>query len=180
MGVFAFGYDAGGRKYFRISHQKDFYQSTQYLYENNKLVKIDVPADADPYLVRSQILVFVRTPWQVGGKTWGTGSLIAMSVDDFLAGKKDFRLVTEPGPRESVSGFRSSKDFVLVSVLNNVKGELRRYRFEAGEWKFEKVPAPEMGTVAVAARRRMPTATSSATRRSSSRPRSTLPTRPAR
>ena len=66
MGVFAFGYDAGGRKYVRISHQKDFYQSTQYLYENGKLVKIDVPADADPYLVRSQIVVFVRTPWQVG------------------------------------------------------------------------------------------------------------------
>ena len=38
MGVFAFGYDAGGRKYFRISHQKDFYQSTQYPYENSKLV----------------------------------------------------------------------------------------------------------------------------------------------
>ena len=151
MGVFAFGYDAGGRKYFRISHQKDFYQSTQYLYENSKLVKIDVPADADPYLVRSQILVFVRTPWEVGGRTWGTGSLIAMSVDDFLVGKKDFRLVTEPGPRESVSGVSVSKDFVLVSVLNNVKGELRRYRFEAGEWKFEKVPAPAMGTVAVAA-----------------------------
>ena len=29
MGLFAFSYDAGGRKYVRISHQKDFYSSTQ-------------------------------------------------------------------------------------------------------------------------------------------------------
>jgi prolyl oligopeptidase len=87
----------------------------------------------------------------VGGRTWGTGSLIAMPVDDFLAGKKDFRLVTAPGPRESINGVSVNKDFVLVSVLNNVKGELRRYRFERDSWTFEKVPAPEMGTVSVAA-----------------------------
>ena len=151
MGLFVSSYDAGGRKYFRLSHQKNFYESAQYLYEKGKLVKIDVPADADPYLLRSQILVFVRTPWEVGGRKWNTGSLIAMDVDAFLAGKREFRLVTQPGPRESIDGVSVTRDFVLVSVLNNVKGELRRYRFENGEWRFEKIPAPEMGTVSVSA-----------------------------
>jgi prolyl oligopeptidase len=149
MGAFAFSYDAGGRKYFRIVHYKNFYESTQYLFEKGKLVKIDVPADADPYLLRDRIVVFVRTPWEVGGRKWGTGSLIATSIDDFLAGKPAFRLVTEPGARESINGVSVTKDFLLVSVLNNVKGELRRYRVENGEWKFEKIRAPEMGTVGV-------------------------------
>ena len=151
MGLFVGSYDAGGRKYFRLSHQKNFYESTQYLYEKGQLVKIDVPADADPNLLRSQIIVFVRTPWEVGGRKWNTGSLIAMPVDDFLAGKREFRLVAEPGSRESINGVSVTRDFVLVSVLNNVKGELRRYRFENGEWRFEKIPAPEMGTVSVSA-----------------------------
>ena len=53
MGLFAFAYDAGGRKYFRVSHQKNFYESTQYLFEKGKLVKIDVPIDADTYLLRT-------------------------------------------------------------------------------------------------------------------------------
>ena len=70
------------------------------------------------YLVRSQILVFVRTPWQVGGRTWGTGSLIAMPVDAFLAGKKDFRLVTEPGPRESVNGVRLTQGLRCSSACS--------------------------------------------------------------
>ena len=151
MGLFAASYDAGGRKYVRLSHQKDFYSSTQYLFEGGKLVKIDVPGDADSYLIRSQIVVFVRTPWQAGGRTWNTGSLVAMPVDAFLAGRREFKLVTEPGARESINGVASTKDLLIVSVLNNVKGELRRYRFENEAWKFDKVPAPEMGTVSVGA-----------------------------
>jgi prolyl oligopeptidase len=72
-----------------------------------------------------------------------------MPVDDFLAGKTAFRLVTEPGPRESINGVSVTKEFLLVSVLNNVKGELRRYRVEKGVWKFEKIRGPDMGTVVV-------------------------------
>jgi len=151
MGLFAFSNDAGGRKYFRISHQKNFYESTQYLFEKGKLIKIDVPIDADTYLLRHHLLVFVRTPWEVGGRKWNTGALIAAPVDDFLAGKKEFRLVTEPGPRESINGVSVTRDFVLVSVLNNVKGELRRYQFDKDQWTFEKVKAPEMGTVGAGA-----------------------------
>ena len=95
--------------------------------------------------------MFVRTPWDVGGRKWNTGALIATPVDDFLAGKNEFRLVTEPGPRESINGVSVTRDFVLVSVLNNVKGELRRYQFDKGQWTFEKVKAPAMGTVSVGA-----------------------------
>jgi prolyl oligopeptidase len=153
MGLFAFAYDAGGRSYFRVSHQKNFYESTQYLYEKGKLARLDVPIDADTYLLRDHLLVFVRTPWEAGGRKWSTGALIATPVDDFLAGKKEFRLVTEPGPRESINGVSVTRDFVLVSVLNNVKGELRRYRMKSDNdaWTYEKVRAPGMGTVSVGA-----------------------------
>jgi prolyl oligopeptidase len=151
MGLFPFGYDAGGRRYIRLSHQKNFYESVQYLYEAGKAVKIDVQPDADINLLRNQVLVFVRTPWEVGGRTWKTGSLIAMPVDDFLRGERTFKLVTEPGPRESINGMSVTKDYVLVNVLNNVNGELRRYRFDNGDWKFEKVKAPDKGTVGVSA-----------------------------
>ena len=141
--------DAVGRRYIRISDNKTFYESTQYLYEKGKLVKLDVPKDADLYLVRDQMIVYVRDPWNVGGTTWGTGSLVATSVDDFLAGKRDLKLVMKPGPRETINGIRATRDFLLLNVLNNVRGELRRYRYANGSWTFEKVPAPELGTINV-------------------------------
>ncbi|MDQ3674187.1 MAG: prolyl oligopeptidase family serine peptidase, partial [Gemmatimonadota bacterium] len=116
-----------------------------------RVVTLDVPHDADMYLVRSQMIVYVRDPWTLGGKRWETGSVVAMPVDDFIAGKRDFRLVMKPGPRETILGMRSTRDYLLVSVLNNVRGELRRYRHRNGAWSFEKVPAPDLGSVGVVA-----------------------------
>jgi prolyl oligopeptidase len=34
-------------------------------------------------------------------------------------------------------------------MLNNVRGELRRYTFADGRWTFETVPAPELGSIGI-------------------------------
>src|SRR5687768_17812197 len=39
--------DAGGRRYVRIFDGTNFYEGTQYLFEKGKLVKLDIPKDAD-------------------------------------------------------------------------------------------------------------------------------------
>ena len=149
VGANASAIDAVGRRYIQITDYKTFYESAQYLYEKGKLVKLDIPADADLYLVRDQMIVYVRDPWKVNGTTWTTGSLVAASVDDFLAGKRNLKLVIKPGPRETIDGIRATRDYLLLSVLNNVKGELRRYHYGNGAWTYNKVPAPELGTISV-------------------------------
>ncbi len=142
-------YDVGGRRYVRVSDGETFYTNLDYLYEQGKLVKLDRPEDSDDYLLMDQLIVYVRDPWTVGGRTWGTGSLIAMNVDDFLAGKRDFSLVMQPGPRETVRGVSSTKDYLLLEVLNNVQGEVRRYHRANGAWTYEKIPAPALGELGV-------------------------------
>jgi prolyl oligopeptidase len=149
MGAFTGATDAGNRRYIEIDDQKNFYESTKALYQNGKVVTLDVPADADIYTVADQVIVYVRDPWKVGDKTWGTGSLVAMPVDAFLAGKRDLKLVMQPGPRETINGISATHDYLLLNILNNVRGELRRYRYQNGAWAFEKVPAPYLGSVDV-------------------------------
>ena len=149
--AFAYSTDAGDRRYVRLTDGKTFYESTEYLFDNGKAVKLDVPKDASLYMMRDQVAVYVRDPWTVGGKTWTTGQLIAMPVDDFLAGKRDFTLVAQPGPRETIEGISATRDYLLINMLNNVRGELRRYSNKGGTWTFEKVPAPDLGTVNVVA-----------------------------
>jgi len=151
MGAFAGVTDAGDRRYIEVYDNKTFYEGTKSLYRNGRLFKLDIPDDADMYLVRDQMIVYVRDPWQVGGKTWPTGSLVAAPVDDFLAGKRDLKLVMQPGPRETINGISANRDFLLLNILNNVRGELRRYRYQNGAWTFEKVPAPDLGTIGVVA-----------------------------
>ena len=143
--------DAGGRRYVRILDGLNFYSGTQYLFDKGRLTRLDVPNDADLYLVRDQMIVYVRDPWQVGGTTWPTGALVAASVDDFLAGTARFSLVMQPGPRETINGIQATRDFLLLNVLNNVRGELRQYHQADGAWTFTKVPAPDLGSLGVVA-----------------------------
>jgi prolyl oligopeptidase len=151
MGVFAGATDAGDRRYIQVDDYKTFYEGSKSLYRDGRLVKLDIPKDADLYLVRDQMVVYVRDPWQVGGKTWPTGSLVSAPVDDFLSGKRELKLVMQPGPRETINGGAATRDYLLLNILNNVRGELRRYRYQNGAWTFEKVPAPDLGTINVVA-----------------------------
>jgi len=139
--------DAGGRRYVRILDGLNFYEGVQYLFDRGKLVKLDIPKDADLYLVRDQMIVYVRDPWSVGGTTWDTGSLVAGPVDDFLAGTPRLTLVMKPGPRETINAVHATHDYLLLNVLNNVRGELRQYRYANGGWTFTKVPAPDLGSI---------------------------------
>lgn len=151
VGAWVQTFDAGGRMYTQLTDAKTFYTSQQYLYVNGKPVKVEVPLDADTYLVRDQIIVYVRDPWKAGTTTWTTGSLIAMPVDEFLAGTRDFKLVMQPGSRETINGISAIKDALIINVLNNVRGELRRYQHKSGSWTFTKVPAPDLGSINVSA-----------------------------
>jgi prolyl oligopeptidase len=98
-----------------------------------------------------RLLVYLRSPWDLGGRTYGAGSLIDMPFAEFLAGSRDFALVLQPGERETISSITTTRDFVLVTMLNNVRGELRSYRYGDGRWSYETVPAPEFGSIGVSA-----------------------------
>src|SRR5213596_590722 len=74
----------GARRYLMIRDGTDFYHRTRYLYDHGQVVKLDVPTDADVSIVHGQLVVYVRDPWSVSGKSWPTASLIAMPLDDFL------------------------------------------------------------------------------------------------
>lgn len=138
------------REYHFVLHRPVFFETEVFLLQADTLARLDIPRDADPSVVRDQLVVYVRKPWTVGGTTHTTGSVIAMKLDDFLAGRRDFTVVVKPGPRETVDGTSTTKDYLLVSMLNDVQGELRRYRHTEGKWTHETVPAPKMGSIRLA------------------------------
>ncbi|HEX6308406.1 MAG TPA: prolyl oligopeptidase family serine peptidase [Longimicrobiales bacterium] len=151
MGIFVGSGRTATRRYQTVSHRVDFYNGALHVLENGELVRIDVPADADPSFFRDQLIVYLRSPWEVGGRTWDGGTLLSIDYDAFRSGSRDFQVVVDPGPRETIEGASATQDYVLVSMLNNVRGELRRYRHADGAWHYETVPAPEMGSIGVAA-----------------------------
>jgi prolyl oligopeptidase len=151
MGVFVGTARTATRHYQLVSHRVDFYAGTLNVLHDGELVKVDVPADADPSFFRDRLMVYLRSPWEIDGGTYDGGSLLSIDYDAFRSGSRSFEVVVDPGPRETISSVRETRDYVLVSMLNNVRGELRRYTVEGGEWTHETVPAPEMGSIGVVA-----------------------------
>jgi prolyl oligopeptidase len=134
-----------------VIHRPGFFQAARHMLEGGELVRLDLPLDANPSLVRDRLVVYLRSPWEVGGRSYPGGSLIHMAYSDFVRGDRGFELMLQPTDRQTVNSVSATSDYLLVSILDNVQGELRRYSFADGRWSFEPVPAPAMGSVGVAA-----------------------------
>ena len=151
MGLFVGSDRTATRHYQVVSHRVDFYSGTLHVLHDGELVKVDVPDDADPSFFRDRLMVYLRSPWAIGGRTYAGGTLLSIDYDAFREGSRNFEVVADPGPRETITGVQETQDFVLVSMLNNVRGELRRYTRADDGWSYETVPAPEMGSIGVVA-----------------------------
>ncbi|MBA4158268.1 MAG: S9 family peptidase [Gemmatimonadetes bacterium] len=134
-----------------VIHRPSFFRAAIHVLEDGELTRIDLPMDADQSLVRDRLVVYLRSPWEAGGRSYPAGSLIHVGYDEFVQGSRDFQILLEPTERQTVNSVRATRDYLLVSMLDNVQGELRRYQYRDGRWSYEPVPAPAMGNIGVSA-----------------------------
>ncbi len=132
-----------------ISRGVTFYTSEDFLREGDKLTPIAKPAGATISFFGPQMLISLREPWQLGDKTWPSGSLLAVDFAAFQAGKRDFTPLFTPTPTTAMDGMTMTRNHVLVTVLDNVKGRIDEWRFENGKWASRKVDAPAFGSLGV-------------------------------
>jgi prolyl oligopeptidase len=149
MGVWVGSMETADTVYPVISHRPDFFTGTTYVVEGDDLVALDVPQDADPFLYRDLLVVYLRSPWEVGGQTYPQGSIVSTEYAAFREGGRDFDVIVEPSSTRTVQGATPTRDHLVVSILDNVKGELWRYHREEGEWVAARVDAPDLGSVGV-------------------------------
>jgi prolyl oligopeptidase len=147
VGLFVGGVETTTGNLAAVYHRPSFFRGSMHLLRGDALVPLDIPLDADPGLVGDQLTVYVRDPWTVGGRTYGTGSVIAMALNDFLDGDRTFRVVVEPGERATVQGVSPTRDYLLVSMLDNVRGRLLKYQLQGDRWVGTPVDVPDMGSV---------------------------------
>jgi len=139
-----------GRSYHIIYRGISFYTSDIYTMVNGSLVKFDLPKDIQfDGIFKNQMLLELKSDWTVGGKKYKQGSLINIDYDGFLKGDRNFSLIYNPGPRESIVSVGNTKDFLLIDKLDNVRGKLYKYVLNNNKWSGEKINAPDYGTIGV-------------------------------
>lgn len=152
ISVAAFHDDTPGYERDFVYRGLTFYTNELYLRGKGGLTKLDLPDGAQKGVVREWLTVELRQPWTIGGEAHAAGSLLAIRLDDFLAGKRDFDVLFAPGENTSLASSGALKDHYFINVLEDVKNRI--YVLTPGKdgWKREPlVGAPAFGTVSISA-----------------------------
>src|SRR5258706_12671561 len=112
-------------RYDFIARTPAFYRQETFIVLGDRLVKIDVPEDAKlEGVFKDRMLLSLRSDWSVGGKTYRQDSLLAIGLDPLLRGQRDFEVLFEPSDRVSLQNVSQTRDSLVISTLDNVRGRL--------------------------------------------------------
>lgn len=150
VSVYAYTQWTPERNYDFVARGITFYTSHTYAIENGTLTKLDIQDDAQfDGIFKNQMLLRLKTDWNVGGKVYPQGAVISIDYDKFLKGDRKFAVIAKPGPRSSIVSVTNTKNYLLIAQLTNVRSELFRYTLANGTWSVQKVDAPDYGTIGI-------------------------------
>ncbi|RZA37182.1 MAG: S9 family peptidase [Lysobacteraceae bacterium] len=155
MYIAAYHDDTPGFERDFVSRTIAFYNDELYLRgSDGKLVRIDAPNSTGKSVVREWLTLELREPWEVDGKTYKAGSLLATRLDAFMAGERKFDVLFEPTESTSLAGATWTKNHVVLNVLDNVKNKLTVLSHREGSgWTSKPMPVGSLdfGTTSAAA-----------------------------
>ena len=133
----------------------DFENAEMFLRRDDKLVRIDKPDDADGDSWDDELLLRLRSDWIAGSPavTYKKGSLLAVSLESFLKGDRQFQVLFEPTKSSSLSDFTGTKTRLFLNVLTDVRNQVIAFSRKPGDkGKTRWVGAPlkaSIGSVSV-------------------------------
>ncbi len=135
-----------------IIQATSFYTQTIYYYKDDSLKVIEIPDDANINgIYKGQLLVNLKTDWEINNNTYPQGSLISIGFEEFMQGDRDFTVVINPDKNSTLSSLAITSDHLLANMLVNVRSELDAYTFTDGNWQHVRVDTPELGSISVTA-----------------------------
>ena len=127
----------------------DFYNTEINVLVDGKLVKIDKPSDASLSWQREWAFLLLKSDFKVAERTYKSGSLLAIKFDALMRGERSFELLFEPTATRSLSrsGPTTTRDFLLLNILDNVSGRIEELQYLGGKWQRREVKAPSPGAL---------------------------------
>ncbi len=138
-----------GRTYDFIERGLTFFTDETLVRRGDQWVRIDKPADAELSTFGDHLLLKLRSDWTVAGETHAAGSLLAADFDDYLKGERKLTPLFEPTPRTSLEDISATKNYLVLTELDNVRSRPYLLRFSRGQWKRTPLEVPAFGNVSV-------------------------------
>lgn len=139
-------HDGQGRALAFIDRPLDTFRTEKYILTDRGAEKSDLPAKAEiSDLVDGRVILRIDEAWTVDGKTFEPGSLLQTDLEATKASPGSLKptLVWAPGPREALHGITSTRDKLLIGVLDNVQGRAFVYTPSGDGWTHKPLDLPQ-------------------------------------
>jgi prolyl oligopeptidase len=127
----------------------DFYNNKSFLLQGKALLPLDIPSDATPSFLRDTLLLHLRSDLKVGDTRFASGSLLHANADAYLRGERKFGALFTPTPTRSLTGYTSTRDHVLLNIIDNVAGKLEQWHKKGDSFSHREIAAPFPGALGV-------------------------------
>jgi prolyl oligopeptidase len=128
-----------------------FFETLSYLYMGDgRFEHIDIPKDADFLgVMNGQMLVQLKTDWQIGKTSYPQAALMSIDFARFMDGDRDFEVLVVPGESMAIprGGILTTRDYIVVRLLDDVVSRLQRFAFVDGQWMSEDIETDDLGTI---------------------------------
>ncbi|KRP85808.1 prolyl oligopeptidase [Bradyrhizobium yuanmingense] len=118
-------------------------------------VKLNLPKRAEIVtLACGRLLVKLDEDWTPSeDNRFRAGSVISYDLDEWKQDplRAKASLVFQPGPRQALSELTATKNFLILTILENVQSKAFVYKYDQGAWSATPIPLPEHTDVSLSA-----------------------------
>jgi prolyl oligopeptidase len=136
-----------------LNQNVSFWESNSWIVDaNSQKVEVPLPKDAsiNTYF-KGNIIATLNSDW-LG---FSEGSVVILKIADLKVSdlKSRVQLLYKPDEKCTVTGVSATKDYLLVTILRNVRGRILHFSLndssEVPQWTTGELDLPEYGTVSV-------------------------------
>ena len=143
--------DTDGSHHSFIVRGLTFFETSYRLITPSGLVDVTLPRKSTIQgLYRGRLIVTLEQEWQIAGRTYPNGALIAIALNAAANSTPAIEQIFAPGARQSIETVAITHDAVLVAGFDNVRGRLWRFSLDGQAWAGAPVALPATGVINIA------------------------------
>ncbi len=128
MGVYGYFMKDGDQYFHTITQYKNFYASKKWSISKDglKLIPLQDSAKIEG-LFNGFLIVSLKKDWTIEDTTFKSGSALAVKrkiVDSGKVTTDDILILKEPSAKESIQSIRKSRNKLIISTIDNVRGKI--------------------------------------------------------
>ncbi len=132
-----------------------FFESEYVIFTDQGPVKLPVPKKSAPSgIIDGRLLLTLKEDWAPApGAAFKAGSLVSYDLAEWkrdpLPAKPS--LVFAPTARQTLRSVATTRNTMILTILDNVRGQAFTFNYEGGAWQVRPIDLPRNATLGIAA-----------------------------